>query len=102
MKHRGKLLVQHTAIELPNEFVEKYKEDYYIGKGVQGTDLENTYFVNISSKRESKNHSEILLDLMDLLQNETYNIYAVILWDDGSIDRINLVKAEEETFNLVS
>ena len=98
MGYRGKLMVEHTAIKLPQDFVEKYNENYYIGKGLEGTDKEDTYYINISSKRESKSHGEILFDLEELLKDTTYDVYAVVLWEDGRIDRHNLSTGEQETF----
>lgn len=87
---RGKLLVEHTGIELPNEFVEKYKEEYYLGE------YEGRYFLNIASKSETKGHSDILMDLEELLKNSRGNVWAVVLWGDGVINRYNLVTGEEE------
>lgn len=98
MGYRGKLMVYHTGIELPQSFVEKYNESYYIGKGLKGTDKESTYYINISSKYETKGHWDILQDLEDLLKGESHGVYAVVLWEDGRIDRHNLSTGEQETF----
>lgn len=98
MGYRGKLMVEHTGIELPQNFVEKYNKEYYIGKGLEGSEKENTYYVNIASKYETKGHWDILQDLEDLLKGESYDVYAVVLWEDGRIDRHNLSTGEQETF----
>lgn len=98
MGYRGKLMVEHTGVELPMDFVEKYKESYYIGRGLEGSDKENTFYVNISSKNETKGHYDILSDLEDLLKGVKFNVYAVVLWEDGRIDRHNLVTGKQETF----
>jgi hypothetical protein len=90
MGRRGKLLVEHTDIELPGEFVEKYKEDYYLGES------DGKYFLNISSKHETKNHSDIISDLEDLLKGSSYDIWAVVLWEDGVIHRHNLSTGNSE------
>jgi hypothetical protein len=100
MGYRGKLMVQHTGIELPIDFVEKHKKLYYIGSGLEGSDKENTFYVNISSKCERKEHYKILSDLQDLLKGSFSSVYAVILWEDGAIYRYNLSSGEQETFNL--
>jgi len=91
-------MVEHTGIELPKEFVEKHKESYYIGNVIKGTDKESTYYVNISSKYETKGHWDILQDLEDLLKGESFCVYAVVLWEDGRIDRHNLTNGEHDTF----
>jgi hypothetical protein len=93
MGYRGKLMVEHTGIELPNELVKKYEEDYYIAKGENGK-----AYVNISSKNETKGHYEILSDLQDLLKGNSFYVYAVILWEDGRIDKYNLSSGEQKTF----
>ena len=95
MGYRGKLMVGHTGIKLPKEIAEKYKDDYYIAQLDNGD-----YVVNISSKRETKGHWDILLDLQELLKNNSFDVYGVVLWDDGKIDRHNLSTGEQETFNL--
>ena len=94
MGYRGKLMVEHTGIEFPNELVEKYEEDYYIGKNEDGK-----AYVNISSKNETKGHYDILSDLESLLKGSNYNVYAVILWEDGRIDKYNLCTGKQKTFN---
>lgn len=98
MGYRGKLMVEHTGIELPMAFVEKHKESYYIGSGLEGSDKENTFYVNISSKNETKGHYEILSDLEDLLKGNSFNVYAVILWEDGKVERYNLSNGTQEVF----
>jgi hypothetical protein len=93
MGYRGKLMVENTGITLPKEIAEKYKEDYHI------VQLENgDYVVNISSKFESKSHWDILTDLELLLKDNSFSVYAVILWEDGRVDRHNLCTGSEETF----
>ena len=84
-------MVQHTAVVLPKEFVEKYEEDYYIDKLEDGR-----YMLNISSKCESKGHWDIILGLEKLLKDEEYPVYCVVLWEDGHIDRHNLITGEHE------
>ncbi len=98
MGYRGKLMVEHTGIELPIDFVEKHKEAYYIGNGLEGSGKENTFYVNISSKYETKGHLEILQDLKELLKDNSYGVYGVVLWEDGRIDRHNFSTGEQETF----
>lgn len=94
MGYRGKLMVAHTGIELPEYLVKKYEEDYYIGKTNDGK-----AYVNISSKQETNSHYDILSDLESLLKGINFNVYAVILWEDGVIDRYNLCTGKQETFN---
>ena len=94
MGYRGKLMVEHTGIEFPEHLVKKYEEDYYIGKNEEGKS-----YVNISSKNETKGHYDILSDLESLLKGNNYNVYAVILWEDGRIDKYNLCTGKQETFN---
>ena len=95
MGYRGKLLIEHTCIELPNEFVEKYKEKYYI------EEYNGKHFLNLSSKVERKYHGDIISDLNKLLKNAEYDVWAVILWDDGVIRKYNLRTGDEYvTVNL--
>ena len=91
-------MVEHTSIELPIDFVEKHKEVYYIGNGLKGSDKENTFYLNISSKYEIKGHWEILSDLENLLKGNSFNVYAVILWEDGKVERYNLSNGTQEVF----
>ena len=91
-------MVEHTGIELPIDFVEKHKEVYYIGNGLKGSDKENTFYLNISSKYEIKGHWEILSDLENLLKGNSFNVYAVILWEDGKVERYNLSNGTQEVF----
>ena len=98
MGYRSKLMVEHTGIELPKSFVEKYKEEYYIGNGLEGSENEKTFYINISSKYETNSHLDILIDLEELLKISVFNVYAVVLWEDGRIDRHNLSIGEQETF----
>jgi len=93
MGYRGKLMVEHTGIKLPKEIAEKYKEDYYIAQLDNGD-----YVVNISSKFETKGHWDILLDLEELLKDNSFGVYGVVLWEDGRIDRHNFSNGEQETF----
>jgi hypothetical protein len=90
MGYRGKLLVEHMGIELPNYFVEKYKEDYYLGE------YNGKYFLNISSKFETKSHSDIIFDLEEILKGSACNVWAVTLWEDGVIYRHNLSTGNSE------
>jgi len=93
MGYRGKLMVEHTRIKLPKEIAEKYKDDYHIAQ------LENgDYVVDISSKFETEGHWDILLDLKELLKDNNFGIYGVVLWEDGRIDRHNFSTGEQETF----
>ena len=93
MGYRGKLMVEHTRIKLPKEIAEKYKDDYHIEQ------LENgDYVVNISSKFETKGHWDILLDLEELLKDNNFGIYGVVLWEDVKIDRHNFSTGEQEKF----
>ena len=93
MGYRGKLMVEHTGIKLPKEIAEKYKEDYYIAQLDNGD-----YVVNISSKFETKGHWDILLDLEELLKDNSFGVYGVVLWEDGRIDRHNFpVQLEHES-----
>ena len=94
MGNRSKLLVQHTGIKLPKDFVDKHKKDYYIPRLDNGD-----YVLNISSKKETKSHFDILMDIEDLVENEKFNIYGVVLWDDGRIDKYNFSTGEED-FNI--
>jgi hypothetical protein len=91
MGYRGKLITEHTSIELTKDFVEKHKDKYNIecSNGV--------YRLNISSKSELKGHHEILFDLEDIADEEDYSIWAAILWEDGRIDRFNLNTGYEDT-----
>lgn len=90
MGYRGKLLVEHTGIELPNEFVEKYKEEYHIGE------YSGKHFLNIASKLEKKYHSDIIDDLRELVKNAGFPVWAVTLWEDGVVIRYNLTNGNEE------
>lgn len=92
MGYRGKLLVRHTGIELPKEFVDKYKEKYYIGEH------NGKHFLNIASKSEAKYHGDIIDDLEELLKNAVVNVWAVTLWEDGVVRRYNLTTGDEEKF----
>jgi hypothetical protein len=94
MGYRGKLLVEHTGIELPNYFVDKYKEDYHLGE------YNGKYFLNISSKREKKSHFDIISDLEDMLKGIKSNVWAVILWEDGVIYRHNLSTGNSERIEM--
>jgi len=78
MGYRSKFLTGHYLIELPNGFIEKYEKAYYIDG------------FNISSKYETKGHHDIIDDLMDIAENESYPVWGVILYEDGVVDRINL------------
>ena len=93
MGYRGKLMVEHTGIKLPKEIAEKYKDEYYIEQFDNGD-----YVVNISSKFETTEHWDILIDLKELLKNNSFSVYAVVLWEDGRIDRHNLSTGKQEIF----
>ena len=91
MGYRGKFITEHTSIELPKSFVDKYKDKYYIGDGL-GTD-----YLNVSSKRELKCHQDIIFDLEDIVQEGGYsNVWALILWEDGRVDRMDLSTGYED------
>lgn len=90
MGYRGKLLVEHTGIELPREFVEKYREQYHIGEH------NGKHFLNIASKWETKYHGDIIDDLEELVKNAGYPVWAVTLWEDGVVRRYNLTSGDEE------
>ena len=85
-------MVEHTAIYLSKEFAEKHKEYYYISQLDNGK-----YVMNIASKHERKEHVDILEDLEDILKEEPYDVYGVVLWEDGRVDRIDLKTGREET-----
>jgi hypothetical protein len=91
MGYRGKFMTEHTGIELPVEFVEKYKEEYHILKCENGK-----YYLNVCSEFETKGHFNIISDLEDLVKDSNYNVWAVILWEDGVINRYNLSTGENE------
>tara|TARA_R110000803_G_scaffold78075_3_gene143120 strand:- start:4585 stop:4881 length:297 start_codon:yes stop_codon:yes gene_type:complete len=93
MGYRSKLLVAHTAIKLPKEFAEQHKKGYYISQLANGS-----HVMNISSKHETKGHWSILLDLEEIMKKETSEVYAVVLWEDGKVDRHNLKTGEHEVF----
>jgi len=78
MGYKSKFLTGHYLIELTKEFIEKYENEYHIDG------------FNISSKYETKGHYDIIDDLMDIAENESYPVWAVILHEDGIVDRINL------------
>ena len=84
-------MTEHTSIELPVEFVEKYKDGYHILKSENGK-----YHLNVSSKFETKDHFDIISDLEDLVKGCIYSVWAVILWEDGVINRYNLSTGESE------
>ena len=86
-------MVEDTRIKIPKHIAEKYKDDYYIAQLDNGE-----YIINISSKIETKGHQDILIDLEELLKDYRFGIYAVVLWDNGRIDRHNLSTGERETF----
>jgi len=82
-------MVGHTGIPLPIEIAKKYKDDYHIGKSDNGD-----YVVNISSKFEKKSHWDILQDLEELLIDVSFDVYAVVLWEDGRIDSYNFYRGQ--------
>ena len=93
MGYRGKLTTNDSGIELPLVFVEKHKELYFIEKNKNGK-----YYLNISSKIETKNHYDIIEDLHAILKDNGYGVYAIILWEDGRIYRYNLVNLKQDSF----
>lgn len=89
MGYRGKFMTEHTGEIFPEHIAERYIDDYNIPQNEKGK-----YLINISSKEERKDHSDIINDLLDLLKNKNVEYHAIILWEDGRVDRINLVTGE--------
>ena len=94
MRYRGKFMTEHTGIIFPKEVAERYIDDYYIFQ-----DSDNNYYINISSKTEMKDHTDILNDIMRVLKHETVDYYAIILWEEGAIDRFNLITGDWNYMN---
>ncbi len=91
MGYTGKLIVEHTGIVLPKSFMAKYEKDYHIHKKSGGEG-----YLNISSKYGEKGHFEIIYDLEELLKDWKFDVWAAILWEDGVIDRHNLMTGKSE------
>lgn len=88
MGYRGKFVTDHTGIKLPDSFVEKHSTDYHIENG----------YLNIHSKFEKKSHFEIIGDLREFMKGKEFNLWAVIIWEDGRLTRFNLKSGDEEDF----
>lgn len=82
MGYRGTFITEHVALDLPEWFISKYKENYHFnGNGLP-----------ISSKHQSKRfYDDIENDLQKCFcdaKMEYVTLFAAWLWEDGAITRM--------------
>lgn len=73
--------------DIPKEMVDKYSNAYRF----TWNETEREYEFPIQSYFELKSHEEFIRDLQDLCDEDWgLDTWAVLLWEDGRVERLNL------------